>query len=72
MGILRDGKFERGGDTIAIPPKKVEPARKDEIQKIFEETLLDDKKFSFATLSADNSISVPVDGDKFLINILLL
>lgn len=65
LGILRDGKFERGGDTIAIPPKKVEPARKDEIQKIFEETLLDDKKFSFATLSADNSISVPVDGDKF-------
>ena len=27
LGIIRDGVFERGGDTLAIPPKKVEPAR---------------------------------------------
>ena len=26
LGMLRNGKFERGGDTIAIPPKKVQPA----------------------------------------------
>ena len=65
LGIIRNGQFERGGDTIAIPPKKVEPARKEEIQKIFEESLIDEKKFSFAKLSADNTISVPVDGDKF-------
>ena len=65
LGIIRNGKFERGGDTLAIPPKKVEPALKEEIQKIFEESLEDEKKFSFATLSSDKSISVPVDGDKF-------
>ena len=65
LGIIRDGKFERGGDTIAIPPKKVEPAKTEEIQKIFEESLEEEKKFSFATLSSDKSISVPVDGDKF-------
>lgn len=65
LGIIRNGKFERGGDTIAIPPKKVEPAQKEEIQKIFEESLDDEKKFSFATLAADDTISVPVDGDKF-------
>ena len=23
LGIIQDGKFKRGGDTIAIPPKKV-------------------------------------------------
>ena len=65
LGIIRNGKFERGGDTLAIPPKKVEPAHKEEIQKIFEESLEEEKKFSFATLSSDKSISVPVDGDKF-------
>lgn len=65
LGIIRNGKFERGGDTIAIPPKKVEPARKEEIRKIFEESLTEEKKFSFATLSTDDDIPVPVDGDKF-------
>ena len=65
LGIIRNGRFERGGDTIAIPPKKVEPAKKEEIQKIFGESLEDEKKFSFSTLSTDRTISVPVDGDKF-------
>lgn len=65
LGIIRDGKFERGGDTIAIPPKKVEPAKKEEISKIFEESLEDEKKFTFSSLATDKSIAVPVDGDKF-------
>lgn len=65
LGIIRDGKFERGGDTIAIPPKKVEPAKKEEISKIFEESLEDEKKFKFASLATDKLIAVPVDGDKF-------
>ncbi|NCB75032.1 MAG: ATP-binding protein [Clostridia bacterium] len=65
LGLIRDGKFERGGDTIAIPPKKVEPAKKEEIEKIFQESLEENKKFSFATLSTNSSITVPVDGDKF-------
>lgn len=65
LGIIRDGKFERGGDTLAIPPKKVEPAKMEEIQKIFEESLAAEKKFSFAKLTTNHTITVPVDGDKF-------
>lgn len=65
LGIIKDGVFERGGDTITIPPKKVEPAKKEEIQKIFEESLPDIKKFCFSNLSTDETICVPVDGDKF-------
>lgn len=65
LGIIRDGVFERGGDTLAIPPKKVEPARMEEIQKIFEESLPAQKKFCFSKLSSNHSITVPVDGDKF-------
>ncbi|MFR9546114.1 MAG: ATP-binding protein [Rikenellaceae bacterium] len=65
LGLIRDGKFERGGDTLAIPPKKVEPARKEEISKIYEESIIKDDKFCFAKLSADSSIEVPVNGNKF-------
>ena len=65
LGIIRDDKFERGGNTLAIPPKKVEPADINEIKKIFEESLDDNKKFNFAKLSSNQIISVPVDGDKF-------
>lgn len=65
LGIIRDGKFERGGDTIAIPPKKVEPAKKEEISKIFEESLEENKKFIFSNLANNHDIPVPVDGDRF-------
>lgn len=65
LGLIRDGKFERGGDTIAIPPKKVEPAKKEEISKIYEESLANEDKFNFSKLSTDNDISVPVNGNKF-------
>lgn len=65
LGIIRDGKFERGGDALAIPPKKVEPAKMEEIQKIFEESLEEKEKFSFAKLSTNPAISVPVNGDRF-------
>lgn len=65
LGIIRDGKFERGGDTLAIPPKKVEPAKMEEIQKIFEESLEEKRKFIFSKLSTNPVITVPVDGDRF-------
>lgn len=65
LGIIRNGRFERGNDTLAIPPKKVEPAKIEEIQQIFEEALPAQKKFSFAKLASDHTICVPVDGDKF-------
>ena len=65
LGLIKDGKFERGGDTLAIPPKTVEPARKEDIEKIYSESMNQAKKFVFSKLSTDNSIEVPVDGDKF-------
>lgn len=65
LGLIRDGKFERGGDTIAIPPKKVEPAKKEEISKIYEESLNEEDKFTFSKLATDKNISVPVNGNKF-------
>ena len=35
LGVLRDKKFERGGDALAIPPKTVEPATIDDIRLIY-------------------------------------
>ena len=65
LGVIRDGKFERGGDTLAIPPKKVEPATLAEIDKIFQEALEKDKQFDFASLATNHSVRVPVDGNRF-------
>ena len=65
LGTIRDGKFERGGDSLAIPPKRVDPATSEEIGKIFSEAIADTDKFTFATLAADHDIPVPVNGNKF-------
>lgn len=65
LGMLKDGMFERGGDTLSIPPKKVEPARTEDIKRIFETSVKESDKFIFSTLSSDNLIPVPVDGNKF-------
>ena len=58
------GKFIRGGNNIAIPPTGVEPAKKGEIQNIYNQ-IEEVKKFNFARLLQNEYISVPVDGDKF-------
>ena len=65
LGIIRDGKFERGGDSLAIPPKQVEPAKLEEIEKIFVESIDENEKFTFSSLSSNPAISVPVSGNKF-------
>jgi len=65
LGMIVDGKFERGGDSIAIPPKKVEPASVDEIRKIYTESLKEEVKFEFSELSTNSDIRVPIDGNKF-------
>ncbi|WAU85582.1 DUF87 domain-containing protein [Streptomyces sp. Qhu-G9] len=59
-----DGRFSRGGGGIAIPPKKVSVAVKDEVQRIYD-TVETEKRFHFAQLAQDISVDVPVDGDKF-------
>lgn len=65
LGLIRDGKFERGGDTLAIPPKTVKPATKEDIEKIYSESIRQEEKFIFSKLSTNESIEVPVNGDKF-------
>ena len=65
LGTIRGGKFERGGDSLAIPPKRVDPATSEEIGKIFSEAIAETDKFTFATLAADHNIPVPVNGNKF-------
>lgn len=65
LGIVRDGEFERGGDTIAIPPKDVKPATIDDINAIYAQSIAENEKFEFASLSSNPDINVPVNGNRF-------
>lgn len=65
LGVIKDGKFIRGGDALTIPPTGVEPATMEDIKKIFVDSVPDHKKLEFSGLLADPDIRVPVDGNKF-------
>ncbi|WP_202413742.1 anti-phage-associated helicase HerA [Duganella sp. CY15W] len=65
LGILRGGKFERGGDSLAIPPKEVKPASIDDIRKIYTDSVKPAESFSFSTLSSNKEVKVPINGNKF-------
>ena len=65
LGIISDGKFVRGGDTLTIPPTGVSPATEADIKKIFEDSVEPAKKFSFSALASNAAIQVPVDGNRF-------
>lgn len=65
LGIVKDGLFERGGDTIAIPPKDVKPATIDDIKAIYDQSIETSAKFCFANLSSNPEIAVPVNGNRF-------
>jgi len=65
LGILKDNEFQRGGDTIAIPPKKVKPATEDEIKTIYAQSTKEAEKFIFSSLSSNDKIRIPVNGNKF-------
>lgn len=65
LGVVKDGIFQRGGDTIAIPPKKVEPAKESEILSIYSQSTAEVEKFNFSSLSSNKNIKVPVNGNKF-------
>jgi DNA helicase HerA-like ATPase len=65
LGIIRDGAFVRGGDTLTIPPTGVSPATEADIKKIFGESVESAKRFTFSALSANSTIQVPVDGNRF-------
>jgi|SRR5690554_5624800 len=65
LGVVKDDKFQRGGDTIAIPPKKVEPAKESEILSIYSHSTEEKEKFTFSSLSSNKKIRIPVNGNKF-------
>lgn len=65
LGVISDGKFIRGGETLTIPPTGVAPATEGDIKKVFEDSILPDKKFTFSSLTANDDIQVPVDGNRF-------
>ena len=65
LGVIKGGEFIRGGDSIAIPPKRVEPATVDEIKKIYEHSISIDESFIFSSLSSNKSIRILVNGNKF-------
>lgn len=65
LGVVKDEKFQRGGDTIAIPPKKVEPAKESEILSIYSHSTKEAEKFTFSSLSSNKKIRIPVNGNKF-------
>lgn len=65
LGVLRDGKFERGGDSLAIPPKDVKPATIEDIKRIYSESGKIEESFCFSKLSSNLGVQVPVNGNKF-------
>lgn len=65
LGILDHGKFTRGGDNIAIPPKSAKVASLDDVKAIYESSIEEKEKFEFSSLSRNREIRVPVNGDKF-------
>lgn len=65
LGVLRDGKFERGGDSLAIPPKNVEPATIDDIRRIYSDSVSEAQGFCFSCLASNPEVRVPVNGNKF-------
>lgn len=65
LGVLQDGKFERGGDSLAIPPKDVKPATIEDIKRIYSDTVTTEESFVFSKLSSNPDVQVPVNGNKF-------
>lgn len=65
LGTLKNGKFNRGGDELAIPPKKVVPATKAEIAAIYADCYAAKDRFCFSSLTRQRDIAVPVHGDRF-------
>jgi hypothetical protein len=65
LGTLSDGVFRRGGDELAIPPKKVVPATRAEIAAIYANAFDEKKRCCFASLTRQRDVKVPVHGDRF-------
>ena len=65
VGFLdADDKFKRGGQQIAIPPTEVEIAGK-EVLELFYRRSEDSTQLTLGSMALDDSVRVPVDGDRF-------
>jgi len=65
IGLIKEGKFYRGGDSLALPPKNVEPATLNDIKAVYEGSVDKTERFKFSTLALNKSIHVPVNGNRF-------
>jgi len=65
LGTLRAGVFRRGGDELAIPPKKVVPASRLEISSIYANAFSEEHRCCFSSLTRQRDVKVPVHGDRF-------
>jgi len=65
LGTLVNEKFQRGGESLTIPPTKVKPATSDDILKVYQSNIKDSEKFTFSKLLTDKTIEVPVNGNNF-------
>lgn len=65
LGTLVNDKFERGGDSLTIPPTRVRPASSADILKVYQSNIKAVEKFTFSKLLADKTIKVPVNGNSF-------
>lgn len=65
IGLVKDGKFHRGGDSLALPPKKVEPATLNDIKAIYKDSVPENEAFIFSNLSLNHEVPVPVNGNRF-------
>jgi len=65
LGFLdADGKFQRGGQQLAIPPTRVEVADRETLAAIYS-SASPEGSLCFGTLSQEDSVEVPLDGDVF-------
>lgn len=64
VGRLEFGEFKRGGQQITIPPKLVEIASEDLLNKIYG-SVAEEQVLTFGTLAQDDCIEVKLDGDRF-------
>lgn len=65
LGTIVNGEFKRGGDSLAIPPKEVKPAKLTDINTLYHSSIKQHERFCFSKLSQENSIDVPVNGNRF-------
>jgi len=65
LGTIIEDSFVRGCDTLTIPPKGAKPAMHSDIKLIYENGFKLKERFLFSKLAQDNSIEIPVNGNKF-------